>query len=148
MSCFTFSDLVVERVRKVGSDPSLKLLEGRRIVDIAAVIRQARELEDHECRRVEKPGFFQFLKEIRHGAASKLVFQCASCLERRVVTTEGAKPTSEINMGVAWGTTAVGKGYQHIEDLLSVLDVPCPAYGTYHKYEKEVGEVKYIHELN
>jgi hypothetical protein len=53
----TFSDLVVKRVRKIGSDPSLKLLEGRRIVDIAAVIRQARALEDHECKRVENPGF-------------------------------------------------------------------------------------------
>ncbi|KAB0802471.1 hypothetical protein PPYR_04657 [Photinus pyralis] len=66
-------------------------------------------------------------EEVRWGTGliSKIIFKCTACPnEYSYFTEDPKKERSKINFGAVWGTLAVGSTYGHLEEFLSVIDVP------------------------
>nr|XP_018910970.1 PREDICTED: uncharacterized protein LOC109039769 [Bemisia tabaci] len=132
--------LAIEKFRPLGVIRNLESLKHRRIVDISHFIKEVAKLGDHECLANRQLGGMDFLKENRLGLASVLTFGCNYCGQARRIKTipEGSK---QINMSCVAGSNAIGKGHDHLAELLVFLSIPPLSYDAFRTHEDEVAEV-------
>lgn len=117
-------------------------LEGRRIVDLFAVIEQLRRISLHNngnCSFHE----LRIRKEIRIGFHSKIVFNCNECKSSfRVYTNDDEKTTNtvDINSCAVLGANMIGIGYSQLEQFASVIDVPAMCNDKFKNLNDKIGE--------
>ena len=126
-------------VERVPPDNGCEKLKHKRVVDIYSVIEQSRKLECH-TRVCPKSGRFTFLKERRVGLHSKFVYRCNKCNRKRIIHSAKESP-KEVNSSLVAAVYSIGKGYDHLEELLTGIDVPSLAYATFQRLENFIGKV-------
>lgn len=123
---------------------------GRRVVSVGHFMEAAQELGEHRC-PCPGGGHFEFQKERRIGLWSEFKFQCSGCHEVRKVTTDPvAEPTPlaekttalGINDATVWAFTSIGSGHSHLEEALSVMEIPAMCKGTFLRREEALGKVR------
>lgn len=122
---------------------------GRRVVSVGHLMKAAQELGEHRC-PCSGGGHFEFQEERRIGLWSEFKFQCSGCHEVRKVTTDPvAEPTPlaektalGINDATVWAFTSIGSGHSHLEEALSVMEIPAMCKGTFLRREEALGKVK------
>lgn len=61
--------------------------------------------------------------------------------EYKYYTEDPNKTKSKINYGAVWGTLSTGSTYGHLEELLSVLDIPPMTLYKFKKIEDDLSGV-------
>lgn len=117
-------------------------LTGRRVVDINHLMNQLIRLASHNKKCTM--GRFEYEKEIVDGLYSKFIFHCDQCKNYSTVTSEPNATKNELNDGLVWGALSVGIGYDQVEELFSVVNIPIMGRNKFKKHEKKVGKVNYF----
>lgn len=128
--------LVIEPTTTKSEGLSIK---GRRIVDMEHILNQFEIMANHpkHCTM----GKYKYLKENRNGLFCEWIYYCDNCEKEFVVTSEPIDSKQEINDAVVWGSLSVGIGYNQVEELFSVMNVPIMCQDKFQKHEKKVGKV-------
>ena len=117
------------------------VFDGRRIVDLNILGQQL------WCTCCAEALSLQHVEsEVRRGLASQLLIRCHKCLILNTVCTGKQQSTTDkrrghfdINSKAALGVLHSGLGWTHLKKFLACMNVPCPDFKTFKKYEQEVG---------
>lgn len=114
-------------------------LTGRRVVDINHVMNQLVHLVNHskQCTM----GKYEYEKEIVEELYSKFIFYCDQCKKYTTVTSEPNATKHELNDGLVWGALSIGIGYDQVEEMFSVMNVPIMGRNKFRAHEKKIGKV-------
>lgn len=120
---------------------------GRRVVSVGHFMKAAQELGEHRC-PFPGGGHFEFEEERRIGLWSEFKFQCSGCHEVTKVTTDPvAEPTPlaqkaalGVNDATVWAFTSIGSGHSHLEEALSVMEIPVMCKKTFLRREEALGK--------
>lgn len=124
-------------------------ISGRRIVSVTHFIKAIQELGHHRCTSPHG-GCFEFQTERRVGFWSEYTFKCNGCAENRKVTTDPvAEPTPltdktalGVNDAAVWGFMSIGSGHSHLEEAMSVMEIPTMSKGAFLRREESIGKVR------
>ncbi|KAH7948414.1 hypothetical protein HPB52_021981 [Rhipicephalus sanguineus] len=84
--------------------------------------------------------------ERRVGFWSEYTFKCNGCAENRKVTTDPvAEPTPltdktalGVNDAAVWGFMSIGSGHSHLEEAMSVMEIPTMSKGAFLRREESI----------
>ncbi|KAH8040496.1 hypothetical protein HPB51_011192 [Rhipicephalus microplus] len=121
-------------------------ISGRRVVSVVHFIKAIQELGNHRCASPHG-GFFELQTERRVGFWSEYTFKCNGCAENRKVTTDPvAEPTPltektalGVNDAAVWGFMSIGSGHSHLEEAMSVMEIPAMSKGSFLRREESIG---------
>lgn len=124
-------------------------ISGRRVVSVVHFIKAIQELGNHRCASPHG-GFFELQTERRVGFWSEYTFKCNGCAENRKVTTDPvAEPTPltektalGVNDAAVWGFMSIGSGHSHLEEAMSVMEIPAMSKGSFLRREESIGKVR------
>ncbi|KAB0802570.1 hypothetical protein PPYR_04756 [Photinus pyralis] len=77
--------------------------------------------------------------EKRVGLVSEYTFECTSCVKLITISSENPK-APKVNKASVWGTLSTGGCYAHLQEFLSVLDIPSISNRLYYKYQAQLSE--------
>ncbi|KAL1436901.1 hypothetical protein MTO96_049291 [Rhipicephalus appendiculatus] len=128
--------------------PECTTISGRRIVSVIHFIKAIQELGNHRCTSPHG-GCFELQAERRVGFWSEYTFKCNGCAEKRKVTTDPvAEPTPltektalGVNDAAVWGFMSIGSGHSHLEEAMSVMEIPTMSKGSFLRREESIGKV-------
>ncbi|TGZ45817.1 uncharacterized protein [Temnothorax longispinosus] len=116
------------------------VIDGRRIIDLNVLGQQ---LWCCSCGEVLSLQYIQ--NEVRRGLASLFLVLCHKCQVVNEVCTNTQRRTVDkrrvhfdINSQAAFGTLHSGLGWTRLKKLLTCMNIPCPDFKTFKKYEQEV----------
>jgi len=118
-------------------------IQGNRIVELGYVLDWAIKLQYKHSKKCTL-GMLSVKEEKRRGTGltSTIVFHCNMCSEIISFQTEDpTRPKSKINVGAVWGTLANGTSYEHLNELLSCMDIPNMNRPMFYDLENELGKV-------
>lgn len=120
-------------------------ITGNRVVNLNYVLNWAFTMQRQHFARC--PGVLEITEEIRRGTGlvSCIVFKCNICSREYKQYTEDPDKISTINYGAVWGTLASGSTFGHLEELMSVMDIPPMTFYTFKKIEGELAEVRHMY---
>ncbi|XP_076664947.1 uncharacterized protein LOC143367209 [Andrena cerasifolii] len=114
---------------------------GRRIVELNILGQQL------WCTHCAQSLSLQYIeREVGRGLASQLLVRCPqvppheySLTDAQESTTDKRRAHFDINSKVVLGVMHTGLGWTNMKKLLVCMNVPCPDFKTFKKYEQEVG---------
>ncbi|KAL1485520.1 hypothetical protein MTO96_047301, partial [Rhipicephalus appendiculatus] len=120
-------------------------ISGRRLVSVIHFINAIQELGNHRCTSPHG-GCFELQAERRVGFWSEYTFKCNGCAGKRKVTTDPiAEPTPltektalGVNDAAVWGFMSIGSGHSHLEEAMSVMEIPTMSKGSFLRREESI----------
>ena len=119
-------------------------LNGSRILlDLSKLQQYIDDLTRHGTRCT---GTVTFSGQLRDGLASVIKTECTTCDHTIVLeTSEKVKGPRGYkrwgcNLAAVWDQMVTGGGHSHLEETMSVLEVPAPAKKTFVQTERDIGE--------
>jgi len=126
------------RKKKRGSKTPV-VVDGRRVVDLQFLHEQYVKLSKHGERFGCKLSHLVIVKEERTGFRSKFHFYCKNChAQLQLLTSAVDGPMMDINSSMVSATLSAGIGYTQLEEMTSIVEVPCIADKTYIKISTEI----------
>lgn len=119
---------------------------GYRIVDIHHLMSNAMRLQINHNKSCTG-GRLEYFEEKRNGLISSFLYKCNVCEKEVVLETEPTTTPSKkntLNYAAVWGTLATGSCYAHLQELLSVMDVPPLPRKMFFEHQRELGSVSNI----
>lgn len=111
-------------------------VEGRRIVDMALLFAQIKDLNRHGPATCSFSNM-DIVNETRRGLRSIFHFRCNSCgIKKKLTTSEESTESLDVNYALALASYAVGVGCYQSEEFLANVEVPFMSSSTYDKYQK------------
>lgn len=118
----------------------LKNLEGRRIVDIAYLFAQMRDLNSHGITNCNFSNM-EFLNETKLGMKSIFHFRSTQCgIKKSIKSTEETNHSLNINYALVLASYAIGIGCYQSEEFLANMEIPFMSTATYDKNQKILQE--------
>ncbi|XP_043274389.1 uncharacterized protein [Venturia canescens] len=119
-------------------------LDGRRIVELKTLGSQLWCVSCKETLSLEN-----IEREVRRGFGSIWTVRCHKCLLLNEVTTGKQYILSsnrksarfDINSKAVIGALHSGMGWTHLNKLFACMNIPCPDFKTFKKYETEIGTI-------
>lgn len=116
-------------------------ISGRRIVDIAHLIKQFKDVGNHA------PQFgctflnMDLKSERKRGLRSGFLFQCNMCGVNKTIWSEDDNPdVMDINSAAVAGVMSSGGGFANLENILGAMNIRCMNYNTFDKHQKVIAE--------
>lgn len=106
------------------------------------------ELNNHRCASANG-GCFELKTERRVCLWSDYTFKCNGCSESKRITSHPvAEPTRltgktvlGINDAAVWGFMGIGSGHSHLEEAMSVMEIPAMSKGSFLRREESIGKL-------
>lgn len=141
-------DLSIQRNMNTAETPRPQAISGRRVVSLMHFIAAIRCLDAHSCPQ-SKEGRFVLQYERKVGLWSELTFRCSGCNEVRKVSTDPVQEPTPLgdNLGLGvndaaiWAFMSIGCGHSHLEEVMSVMEVPAMSKGAFIRREDCIGKV-------
>ncbi|XP_052131331.1 uncharacterized protein LOC113210376 [Frankliniella occidentalis] len=81
-----------------------------------------------------------FVKELRRGLRSTLVYKCRMCNKETTLDTDHSDDKSlSINTAVVAGAVNGGGGFANLDEIAAAIDMPCMSAPTYILHERKFG---------
>ncbi|KAH7953310.1 hypothetical protein HPB49_007025 [Dermacentor silvarum] len=118
-----------------------------RVVSVVHFIKAIQDFNNHHCASPHG-GCFELQAERRVGFWSEYTFKCSGCGENKKVTTgPREEPTSLTektalggNDAAVWGFMSIGSGHSHLEEAISVMEIPAMSKGSFQRREESIGK--------
>lgn len=117
-------------------------LNGRRVVDLDYLLRYPKLMGRHEpfeCSFLD----MEPVSELRKGFKSTVTLKCSMCNMKSTLCTEDPAKSDEymdVNTAAVSGAVSTGGGYAQLEELMSVMDIPFMAKGTWKSHHRIVAK--------
>lgn len=116
-------------------------VQGRRLVDIGYFFKQIAEISKHPPFDCTFSDMYP-INEYRMGLKSKIVFKCKMCnIKKTICLLDEIEGEIDINSDLALATVSTGTGYSTVNEILSVLNVPCMSNSTYQQHHENVADI-------
>lgn len=126
------------RKKRKGRKNSI-VIEGHRIVDMCFLHQQYVELSKHGERLDCKLESLVIVGEQRTGFRSTLQLYCENChAQLQLSTSRVDGPLKNINSSIVSATVSAGIGYSQLEEITSIVEIPCMADKTYMEISEEL----------
>lgn len=137
-----------KRKKKKTSKPPSHNLKGNRIFNLQTWNEEMKKVLEHHktCPKNSTP---ELVSEVnRVGLACKLQYKCRACGMNLVVETQprqrgpvGSKHRYTINVTSVWGIMSTGGGHSQMDEILSMMDIPCMSHTAFGTTETFVGQL-------
>lgn len=118
-------------------------IEGNRIVDLGYVLKWSLNLQyNHSKICTGGQLYIKDEERLGLGLVSCIIFKCTMCPKEYKYYTENPESKhSKINTGAVWGTLSTGNTFGHLEELLSVMDIPPMTAYKFKQIEEDLADV-------
>lgn len=116
---------------------------GRRLVDIGYYFNEIKKIK-HEAFDCTFSNL-KFEQEIRHGFHSTFIFKCEVCGLKEKIFTENPQNSKNLDVNIAYTTGVIntGQGFTQLQEISSVLNMPCMANTLYQKCHNKISDSMY-----
>lgn len=112
-------------------------------MDIDYFLKQTIDLQYEHSKKCTG-GKLEFMSEHRRGLVSVFFYKCNICERVEKINSEKMNMNnnkSTLNTAAVWGCLSTGSTYAHLEEFLSILDIPAIGGNMFFEIQRKLGFV-------
>ncbi|KAI4455257.1 hypothetical protein MML48_9g00016404 [Holotrichia oblita] len=114
------------------------VVEGRRMFDVKYLVQQLQNFGDHEKYGCSSKNMV-FIKEIRKGFSTSLLFQCSMCNQNEAIESDTKNDeVMSVNDAMVFGNICTGQSFSQMEERCALLNIPVMSSSTYFSVQKVI----------